>query len=135
MYRHPLNPNLRLRPILSIHLHFLHLCQSRQSLFPKHMPKYSILPIQMRRLIQADEELTPIRARAFIRHTHYAPRIMSQRRSDLVFEWFRPDGISSFGSGRGCTSLDHEVGDEAVEGRGIVVACCAEGKEILRDIS
>ena len=56
---------------------------------------------------------------------------MSQRRANLVLEWLRPDGISAFRIRCWCAGLDHEVGDEAVEGGGIVVAGCAEGEEVL----
>jgi len=126
-----LNLNICLGPILPIDLNLLHLPQRQQPLLPQHMRKHRILPIQMRRLVQADEKLTAIRAGPLVGHADDAARIVSQRGPDLVLEGLGPDGIAAFGRGGGCAGLDHEVGDEAVEGRGVVVAGGAEGEEVL----
>jgi len=59
---------------------------------------------------------------------------MPQGRPDLVFKVGAPDGGAGFGRRRGGgAGLDHEAGDGAVEGGGIVEAGGAKGEEILGD--
>lgn len=127
-----LNLNILLWPILPIHLDALQLPQRRQPLITNDMPKHGILPIQMRRLVQRDEELTPVRAWSLVRHANDAACVVSQGRADLVLEGLGPDGGAAFGLGGGRAGLDHEGGYEAVEGGGVVVSRGAEGEEVLR---
>lgn len=65
---------------------------------------------------------------------------MTQRGSDLVGEVLAVDRGAAFGDGvgggvlwreRGVAALDHEVGDDAVEGRVIVGSAGAEGEEVF----
>lgn len=65
---------------------------------------------------------------------------MPQRGLDLVGEVLPVDGGAAFSDGvvggvergeRSVAALDHEVGDHAVEGRGVVGTGGAEGEEVL----
>lgn len=131
MYSHALNLNLLQRSILPIHLHPIHPGQRLEPLVAQHMSKDRILVIQVRRRRERDEELAPVRVRAFVRHAHDAPRVVPQRGAELVLEGFVPDGGAAFWGGGGGAGLDDEVGDEAVEGGGVVVAGGAKGEEVL----
>ena len=133
MHRNLLNPHyLTLHPPFFIHLLRFQLLQRRQSSITNHPAKHRVLPIQMRRRSIRYEELTTIRIRPPIRHRHYPARIMSQRRTNLVFEFCAPDRGAYFGGG-GCggAGLDHEGWKGAVEGRRIVETGGAEGEKVL----
>jgi len=132
---HPLNLNLLFRSILLIHSDLFHLLQRHQSLIPNHMPKHRILAIQMRCLVKTYEELAAICTWSLIRHADDTARMVAERGPDLVFKRGLPDGDTAFGLRGGRAGLDHEVRDEAVEERAIVVAGCAEGEEVLGERS
>lgn len=120
MYSNALNLDPLHRPILPIDLHGLQSIQ--RGIHPLNdPPKHRILPIQMRRAPIRDEELTPIRARAPIRHADYAARIMAQRSPDLVLEVCVPDRGPAFAFAAWVPCLDHEAWDRAVEGDAGVV--------------
>lgn len=75
----------------------------------------------MARLVKGDKELTPVCAWAFVGHGYHAALRVLQGGLDLVLEIGAPDTAATFwvigGRGfRGCAGLDHEGGDEAVEG-------------------
>lgn len=89
----------------------------------------------MRGRRKGDEELAPVHVGALVRHAHDAPRIVPQRRRELVLEQATvvEDGGAGLGLGivGGAAGLDHEVGDQTVEGRAIVEVRGAQGEEVL----
>lgn len=130
------DPDGFLGPVLPINLDRLHLGQGGQALVPDDAPKDGVEAVQVRRLVEGDEELRAVGPGPLVGHGHDAPRGVSQRRPDLVLERAPPDAASALGilrgvRCRGSSGLDHELGDEAVEGRLIVVARRAEGEEVL----
>lgn len=115
-----LDPHTLLWPTLLVHLERLDLGQRRQAVVSYDLAKHGVQPVQMRRLVEEDEELRSVRAGPLIRHRdHASPRVL-QRRPDLVLECAAPDGLATFGvfGGWVCwgAGLHHEAGDEAVEG-------------------
>lgn len=141
MHSHPLQHNLLPGPKLLVDLHVLYPLERTTLLRPQqHLPKHGVLPIQMLRFFQRDEELTRIGAWAFVRHAQDAAPGMPQRRSDLILEVLPVDGDAAFGNEAvfcvsggegGVAALDHEVFDDTVEGRVVVRAGSAQGKEVL----
>lgn len=126
-----------LGPILLIHLERLDLGQGGQAVVANDLAEDGVEPVEVRRLVEDDEELRAVRSRALIGHGDHPPLRVLQRRADLVVEGAAPDGAAAlwvFG-GRGVCGrarLGHEARDEAVEGRGVVVMGSAEGEEVLR---
>jgi hypothetical protein len=131
MNSHFLNPNLLDGAVLPIDLDGIHLSQHGQAITPNNMAKHGIHAVQMGRLIEQDEELTPIGARPFVCHADDPASVMPQRRPNLVLERLFPDGDAALGLGGRRASLDHEVGNEPVEQGAIVVARGAESEEVL----
>jgi hypothetical protein len=80
----------------------------------------------VRRLVERDEELRPIRPRTLVGHAHHAALRVPQRRADLVVEPFVPDGPAALGivgrRVRRPACLDDEFRNESVERRRRVVA-------------
>lgn len=135
MYRHLFNSKRLLRATLLVHLNSLHLRQRHHPLVANHLPKHGIQAIKMRRLVKRKEELRAIGAGPLVGHGNEASAAVSQRGSDLVFKGPAPDRLAAlwvFGCWvGGCSCLHHEFGDQAVEGRLVVVAGGAESKEVL----
>lgn len=81
-----------------------------------------MLPVQPGGRGQGNEELASIRIGTTVRHTQDARSCMFQVGVYFVCELFAVDGATaSTGSGR-ITSLEHEVGDDAMEDDVVVVA-------------
>lgn len=132
----PLDPALLLGPALAIHLQRLHLGQRGHAVVPDELAKDRIQPVEVRRLVEDDEELRTVGAGPLVRHGDDPPLRVPQRRADLVFEGAAPDGPAALRvlgrrRVRGRAGLDHEGRDEAVEGRSVVVMRGAEGEEVL----
>lgn len=121
--------------ILLVDLDSLHLGQRSDAVVANELPKDGVEPVQVRGLVEGDEELRPIGAWALIGHGEEASFGVPQCRPDLVLKGAAPDGFAALGilGGRvgGGASLHHELRDQAVEGGFIVVARGAEGKEVL----
>lgn len=115
MNRHTLNPHRLLWPILTINIDLLHLRQRRHPLVSYDSSEHRVHPVQMRRLVERDEELRPVRPGSLVRHGQHTPRTVSQRRLDLVVKRTAPDAAAAFGVlgswVRGRTGLGHEFGD------------------------
>jgi hypothetical protein len=131
MHRDTLDLDFLFWSVLLVNLNGFHLCQCCETVVSKHMSKDRILPIQMRSLVKADEELTTIRRRSFICHTDNPSSVVAQRRSDLIFERLFPYRDSPLGLRWRSSSLDHEVGYQPVEERAIIIARCAKSQEVL----
>lgn len=120
---------------LLVHLDGLHLGERHQPLVANDLAKDGVEAVEMGRLVKGDEELRAIGAGPFVGHGHDAPAAVPQGGSNLVFERGAPDGLAALwvlgGRIGGRSRLHHELGDEAVEGRLVVVAGGAEGEEVL----
>lgn len=137
MDRHALNTKRSLRAVLLVHLDRLHLRQRREPVVANHPAKYGVEAVEVRRAVEQDKELGSVGARALVGHGHDAAVGVPQSRAYLVGEDAAPDGPSALGviGGRGhgrSAGLDHELRDEAVKGRLVVVAGRAEGEKVLR---
>lgn len=102
----------------------------------QHFAKHSVLSVQMRCRSECDEELASIRAWTFVCHAHNPSRVVPQRRPNLILEELVrrvEDGGRSFRFWiRSRTStLNHEVGNHAVEWASIVERRGAEGEEVF----
>ena len=84
MYRDFCNLHALRRSRLLVHGNLLQLIQHVVPL--QDLPKYCILPIQMRRGRKSDEELAAITVHALVRHADDTAGVVSQRRADLIFE-------------------------------------------------
>ena len=90
-----------------------------------------MLPIQMRRGRQSDEELTPIRAWPTVRHGEDALLGVTERVVEFVLELAAEDGLAAEAGAGGVAALDHEVGDDAVEDDVVIFAGVGEAGEVL----
>jgi hypothetical protein len=117
--------------IFFVHFHCLHLHQSGHTIVSKDMAKHSVLAIQMGCFIEADKKLTTVGRRSFVCHADYAPRIMSEGQSNLVFERFLPNRHTPFWLRWRGSSLNHELRYESMKKRSIVIIGCTESKKIL----
>ena len=106
---------------------------------PLHPPENRMLSIQPRRWRQRHEKLTPVRIRSRIRHRHHTRarvlqgRQMSRvrRRGEFVFEFTTGEDCFAAATGAsGVAGLNHEVGDDAVDGSVVVVLATEEGGEV-----
>lgn len=123
---------LLLGSILLIDWDSLHLLQSTSFLRTLNdATKNGILAVQVRCLLQGDEELTPVGFGALVRHRHHAtPRVSQRRNLDFVFEILAPDGCAALYDRMvrnrlmrrlGCVAaLNHKIGDQAMERRAII---------------
>lgn len=125
-----------LGPVLLVHLDGLDLGQGGQAVVADDLAEDGVEPVEVRRLVEGDEELGPVGAGALVGHGDHAPLGVLERRADLVVKGAAPDGAAAFwvlgrrGVGWGAR-LGHEARDEAVEGRAVVVVGGAEGEEVL----
>lgn len=90
-----------------------------------------VLAIQPGRRGEGDEELAPVGVGPGIGHAEDARAGVLERRVDLVLELFAKDGAAATAGAGRVAALDHEVGDDAVEDGGVVVAAADEGGEVL----
>lgn len=117
-----LNLDFILWPALPVHLDSLHFCQGRETVVSENVAEDGVLAIQVRRLVEADEELASVGRRPLVCHAHDPSGVVSQGRSDLVLKGLLPDGLAAFGLRRWGASLDHEIGDQPVEQGAVIVA-------------
>lgn len=132
MHCDPIDSHLLLDPILLIHLQSLQLCQRLQALVSNQLPEHRVQPVQMRGLVEQNEELGSVGVGPLVGHADDAPLVVSQHGPDLVFEGRAVNGPAALGVvGRGgvggCPGLHHEGRDHAVEGGSVVVAGGTEG--------
>lgn len=93
-----------------------------------------MLAIQPRRGRKGDEELTAVRVGPAIRHAEDTGTSVLQVIANLVFEFLAVDrASSSTGAGR-ITSLNHEVGDDAVEDDVVVVTSLRKSREVVASL-
>lgn len=116
-----------LGPVLLVHLDSLHLGERGEAVVANDLAKDSVEAVQVRRLVEHDKELGAVGAGPLVGHGDDAAVGMAQRGPNLVVKGAAPDGAAALGVlGRrglgGPAGLDHELGDEAVEGGLVVVA-------------
>ena len=86
----------------------------------------------MRRGLEGDEELAVVAVGPAVGHAHHAQPLVRQRRVELVREGVAPDGAAARARARGVAALHHEVLDQPVEHRAVVLALRAQAQEVLR---
>jgi hypothetical protein len=123
------NLHLLHRPIRILRLHSPNLIHDIHSLH--HMPKHSMLPVQMRRRRQRNKELTPICPGPAIRHAEGPFVLVREGAVELVLEFLAVDGFAARAGARGVAALDHEVWDYAVEDDVVVFVGCGQRGEVL----
>lgn len=137
MNRHALDANRRAGAVLLVHLDSLHPGERREAVVANDAAKDGVEPVEVRRLVEEEEELRAVGSRPLVGHAHDAAVSVPQRRADLVVEAAdSPDGAATLGvvggvGPRGRAGLGHELGDEPVKGRIVVVAGRAEGEKVL----
>lgn len=137
MNRHALDAKRRARAVLLVHLDGLHPGERGEAVVANDAAKDGVEPVEVRRLVEEEEELRAVGAGPLVGHAHDAAVGVPQRRADLVVEAAdAPDGASALGvvggvGPRGRAGLGHELGDEPVKGRLVVVAGRAEGEKVL----
>src|SRR5690606_29451377 len=92
-----------------------------------HLPKHSVLAIQMRGGQVRDEKLATVGVRPRVRHGENSRLVVAERPVDFIGElvsWTTPAC-----AGR-VAPLDHEVRDHTMERNAVVVAALGEIEEI-----
>jgi hypothetical protein len=90
-----------------------------------------VLAIQPWRRCQGDEELAAIGVRSCVCHAENAGTAVLQTWMNLVFELLAVDGFAATPGARRVSTLDHEVGYDAVKNLIIVVAALGKTREVL----
>ena len=75
--RYIFDTNWLLGSVLSVHLNSFHLGQCRHTLVSDDASKHSVESVQMRRLVERDEELRSVRPRSLIGHRQHASSAVS----------------------------------------------------------
>lgn len=96
-----------------------------------HLPKHSVLPIQVRCSRKRNEELATIRPRPAVSHRHNARAGMEKRVVELVFEFSAPNRLAAATGAGGVAALEHEARDDAVEDYAVILAGVGEACEVL----
>lgn len=96
-----------------------------------HTAEDGVFAVKPRRRCQRDEELAPVGVGARVRHGKHAGAGVPQRRADFVGKGRTPAGCAAAAGSGGVACLDHEVRDDAVHRRVVVVAAAGEGGEVL----
>lgn len=107
------------RPVLRPRLHKPHSLHDPQSTLDSS--KDCMFPIQPRRRCKRDKKLASIRIRTTICHTQNASPSVFQRWVYFVLELLPIDGAAASASSRWIASLEHEIGDDAMENNIVVV--------------
>lgn len=129
------------RPVLSIRLNEAQPAHDAHTALDA--PKDGMFAVEPRRGREGDEELAAVRVGPGVGHGQDAGAgVLELRRlggggggggwyqGDLVLEFLAVDGgAAAAGAGR-VAALDHEGGDDAVEGRRVVVPALGEGEEV-----
>lgn len=123
------NLDLVQRPILRPRLDQPHLLDRLHTALDSS--KDGMLPIQPGGGRERNKELAAIRVRPGIGHAEHAGAGVPQGRVDLVVELVAVDGGAAAAGAGGVAALDHEVGNDAVEDGGGVVAATDEGGEVV----
>lgn len=136
MYGDVLHEGLFLRAVFLVDFEGFQFRQGDQAFVANELAKDGVEAVQVRRFIEKDKELRPVCSGALVGHGDDAAGVVLQSRPDLILEGAAPYALAALGvlGRRICRSacLDHEVGDETVEGRVVIIPGCAESQEILR---
>lgn len=128
--------SLFLRPVLLVDLEGFQFGQGDQAVVADELAEDGVEAVEVRRFIEKDKELGPVCRGAFVGHGDDAAGVVLQSRTYLILEGAAPDALTALGVlGRRVgrpACLDHEIGDEAVEGRVVIIPGCAESQEILQ---
>lgn len=130
-----LNEALFLRSTLLVHLNRLEFGQGSQAIVANQLPKDRVQTIEMRRFVKQNKELGSIRPGTFVGHGNDTTGVVFQRRPDLVLKWPAPNGLATLWVVRRWVcwpaSLDHEVWDQTMKGREVIVSRGAQREKVL----
>ena len=94
--------------------------------------KYGVLVVKGRKGLERDVELAGVGVRlAGVGHGNDAGSRVLQVPSDLVFELAAVDAFAPAARPGGVATLDHEVADDPVENRAVVVAGVGQGSQVV----
>lgn len=96
-----------------------------------HLSEDSVLAVQMRGRCQRDEKLASVGARTAVGHGQDSLASMLERRVEFVFKLAAEDGATTTTGTSRIATLDHEVGDDAVEYNVVVLARISEAGKVL----
>lgn len=82
---------------LLVHLDLFHLGERRERVVADDLAEDGVEPIEMRRLVERNEELGAVRAGPLVGHGDYAAGGMPQGGPDLVVESTAPDRPAALG--------------------------------------
>ena len=84
--------------------------------------KYRVFTIEPRCWYGRDKELTPVGARARIRHANGKRSIVPELLHDFVSKFTAPYGFTAGSIAKWITRLQHETGNDAMKNNIVVVA-------------
>ena len=131
-----LDADLLLGPVLLVDVEAFDLGEGGKALVAEEAAEDGVEAVEVGRLVEEDEELAAVGVGTLVGHADDTAGAVLQGRADLVLEGGTVDGAAALGVvGRGGVrrgaGLDHEGGDEAMEGGFVVVPRSAEGEEVL----
>lgn len=90
--------------------------------------------VEVRRVVEGEEELAVVGARLIlVRHGHLAAMVELDARVDLVSKRFPVYALSTLARAGGISSLNHELPNDPVEDRVVVVLDSTGGRPSERD--
>lgn len=97
MHGNPLNPYRLLRPTLFVDLERLDLSHRGHAVVANDLAEDGVQPVQVRSLVENNEKLAAVGARALVGHGHDAALAVFQGGLDLIGEGAAPDGAAALG--------------------------------------
>mmetsp|Transcript_58275 Transcript_58275/g.125171 ORF Transcript_58275/g.125171 Transcript_58275/m.125171 type:complete len:241 (-) Transcript_58275:1089-1811(-) len=99
-----------------------------------HLAKHRVLQIEVLARLQRHEELAPVGVLAIVRHADHARPLVCKARIELVLEGspLLEATFATTASARGVATLEHEVLDQPMEYRVVIVLLLAQAQEVVR---